>query len=113
MQFIGELGENPVGEPFVAYYNMDMQDLDIEVGFPVSRILPERGAIKANEIPSGDFASYLYIGPYADCGPAYEKLTAFVKEKGYEPSGVAYEYYLNNPAETGEEPKTLIVFPLN
>ncbi len=36
MQHLGALGEQPAGPPFVAYYNMDMQNLDIEVGFPVA-----------------------------------------------------------------------------
>ncbi len=32
-QYLGRLGETPGGAPFVAYYNMNMEDLDIEVGF--------------------------------------------------------------------------------
>ena len=34
-----ELGEEPSGAPFVAYYNMNMLNLDIEIGFPVKRVL--------------------------------------------------------------------------
>jgi effector-binding domain-containing protein len=92
---------------------MDMQDLDVQAGFPVSRALPGKGTIGANEIPAGKYGSCLYVGPYADCGPTYENLTTFVKEKGYEPTGLAYEYYLNDPREEPQQvPQTLIVFPL-
>jgi effector-binding domain-containing protein len=113
MQYMGELGENPVGPPFAAFYNMDMQNLEIQAGFPVSREYPEKGSIIYFEIPAGEYGSYLYTGPYAECGPAYEALAAYVKGKGYEPSGVAYEYYLNDPNESpGVEPQTLIVYPL-
>jgi effector-binding domain-containing protein len=113
MQYLGELGEDPVGPPFAAFYNMDMQNLDIKAGFPVSQEFPEKGSIVNHEIPPGEYGSFLYTGPYAECGPAYEALTAYVKEKGYEPSGIAYEYYLNDPSESpGVEPQTLIVFPL-
>jgi effector-binding domain-containing protein len=113
VQYLGELDTVPSGPPFAAYYNMDMQDLDIEAGFPVSGAYPAKGEIRANEIPAGNYGSCLYVGPYADCGPAYERLTEFVKGKGYEPSGAAYEYYLNDPMEVPhEEPQTLIVFPL-
>jgi len=52
-QYLGELGEQPAGPPFVAYYNMDMQALDVEIGFPVSRKLSGKGDIQASEIPGG------------------------------------------------------------
>ena len=35
-----ELGELLADEPSVAYHNMDMQNLDVEFGFPVARPLP-------------------------------------------------------------------------
>ncbi|MFX1446179.1 MAG: AraC family transcriptional regulator, partial [Promethearchaeota archaeon] len=37
MEYLGELGVEPVGMPFVIYYNLDMQDLDVEIGFPVPK----------------------------------------------------------------------------
>jgi effector-binding domain-containing protein len=55
----------------------------------------------------------LYIGPYDAMAPAYEALTEFVKASGHEPTGVAYEMYLNDPSQTpGEQPQTLIMLPL-
>ncbi len=56
-------GAQPQGPPFVAYYNMDMEDLDIEIGFPVAKKLPGAGDIKAGEIPAGKVASCVYTGP--------------------------------------------------
>jgi effector-binding domain-containing protein len=36
-----------------------------------------------------------------------------VADQGYTPSGVAYEYYLNDPNQTPpEELKTRVVFPV-
>lgn len=102
-QYLGELGENPAGPPFVAYYNMDMQNLDIEIGFPVSKKLGGKEDIKMSEIPSGRFASYLYTGPYNEIEPAYNELTNWVEEKGYQSTGVAYEIYLNDPSQTPPE----------
>ncbi len=96
-QYLGGLGENPAGAPFVGYYNMDMQNLDIEIGFPVSRPLAGQGNIQPSQVFGGKVATCLYVGPYSDVGPAYEALTQFVKDKGFEASGVAYEFYLNDP----------------
>lgn len=39
--------------PFVAYHNMDMQHLDVEIGFPVSQKIPEKGEIKPGVIKAG------------------------------------------------------------
>ena len=51
MAYLMELGEQPVDAPFTAYYNMDMQNLDVEIGFPVGKALPGRGEIQASTIP--------------------------------------------------------------
>ena len=113
MGYLGELGVDPSGEPFVIYYNMDMQNLDIELGFPVIQPLPGKGEIHAARMEAGKVATCLYVGPYADCGPAYEALAQFVKDQGYEASGVAIEYYLNDPSQPPyEEPQTRIALPL-
>lgn len=112
MQYMGELGEPVSHEPFVIYYNMDMQNLDVELGFPVSKALPGKGDIKSSFLPTGPAARTTYTGPYSDMGPAYEELTSFIKDKGREPSGVAIEYYLTGPDTPQEKHQTRIVFPL-
>lgn len=113
MQYLTRQGEQPTGAPFVAYYNMDMQDLDIEIGFPVSRSLPAEGEFQPGCIPAARVATCLYTGPYSEMAPAYEELNTWIKENGCQPAGVVYEIYLNSPAEvTPEELKTQIVFPL-
>ena len=112
-QYLGELGEQPIGPPFVAYYNMDMQNLDIEIGFPVSKKLPEKGDIKASEMAGGKVATCLHTGPYDKIEPAYNTLNKWIEDNGYEATGVAYEIYLNDPRETPpQELQTQILFPL-
>lgn len=112
-QYLGELGEQPVGPPFAAYYNIDMQDLDVEIGFPVSRGLPGKDDIKASEIPGGKAATCLYTGPYSEIEPAYNALSQWIEDNGYEATGVTYEMYLDDPAQTPpQELKTRILFPL-
>ena len=111
--YLGEMGEYPASVPYTAYYNMDMQDLDVELGFPVARELPGKGDITPGQIPGGKAATCLHIGPYSDVGAAYDALTAFTKAEGYKPTGIAYEMYLNDPGEVPEaELQTLVLFPL-
>lgn len=113
MNYLQELGAAPTGAAFAAYYNMDMQDLDMEIGFPVAGELPGKGDIQPSTIPGGKIATCVFTGPYPELGKGYDALTQFVQAGGYEPTGVAYEFYLNSPADTPpEQLQTRIVFPL-
>lgn len=95
-------GQEPVGPAFVAYYNMDMQNLQIEVGFPVQKELEGQGEIVLRHIPAGKKATGFHKGSYREISKVYDALAAFLKEKGYESTGVAYEYYYNSPEEVPE-----------
>jgi effector-binding domain-containing protein len=112
-QYMGELGEQPAGPPYCAYYNMDMEDLDVELGFAVDKVLAGKGEIQAGEMPIGMMASCLFTGPYVELAPAYDALASWIEENGMKATGVAYEFYLNDPTEVPpEELMTQIAFPL-
>jgi effector-binding domain-containing protein len=81
----------------VAYHNADMQNLDCEIGVPVSKKLAGKGDIQAGELPSGKVATCLYTGPYTDIRLGYEELSRWIKDHHYEMVGAAYEMYLNDP----------------
>ena len=113
VQYLCELGEAPAGPPFVGYFNMDMQDLDVEIGFPVTRPLPGKAEIQPSQLPAGNHATCLHSGSYKALEQTYNALQKFIAEGGHKPSGVAYEFYLNDPNETPEDQlQTQIVFPL-
>ena len=97
MQYLGEIKQYPGGMPFAVYYNLDMQHMDVEAGFPVAKALPARGDIQPSHIPGGKFISTIHVGPYDSIEPAYNALADWAKQNGVEPTGVAYEYYLNDP----------------
>lgn len=113
LDYLEELGEEPAGVPFTAYYNLDMEDLDVEMGFPVTKLLPPKGEIKSGEIPAGKVVSTMFKGSYAEMEEPYKVMAHWIAQSGYEPTGVAYEYYYNSPADVPEsELLTRIVMPL-
>jgi effector-binding domain-containing protein len=112
MQYMGEVKEPVAHEPFVIYYNLDMQNLDVELGFPVSRELPANGEIKSSRLPAGPAARTTFTGPYEKMAPAYEELGKFVTDTGREASGISIEYYLTGPETPMEQQVTRIVFPI-
>ncbi len=111
-QYLAQMHEPHAGAAYAAYYNLDMQDMDIEAGFPVTYPLPAHGEVQAGMIPGGMFGICHYTGPYNEIGPAYELLTQYVAEHGYQPSGVAYEWYLNGPDVPPQYLETDIAVPI-
>lgn len=113
IQYLNEIGEEPSGAPFAAYYNMDMEDLDVEMGFPVTKLLAGKDEIKSNEIPAGKQVSCMHKGPYIQMEQAYNAMTQWINDNGYTPTGMCYEFYYNSPADVPEsELITKILFPL-
>lgn len=108
-----EQGANPAGPPFAVYHNMDMEHLDVEIGFPVDRPIKEKGKVRPGSLPGGRTATTTFKGPYEGMEKPYGELAAFMKEKGVAPTGTCYEVYLNDPNEVPpEELLTEIYFPL-
>ena len=102
-QLLKERGKVPAGPPFALYYNMDMDDLEVEFGFPVDELLEESGSITASATPSGKAVTTLYIGPYEEVEPAYDFLMKWCADNTLILNGVAYEVYLNDPSHTSPE----------
>lgn len=112
-QYLANHGEQPAGPPFAAYYNTDMQYLDVELGFTVTKSIPGDHDITSSKLPGGKAAMAVHIGPYCDVEPTYDALMQWIKDNGYEWTGVAYEFYLNDPNDTqAAELQTEIFLPL-
>lgn len=113
MYHLSKLGAAPAGMPFVAYHSLDLQNLDVEIGFPVASRLPGNGDVRPGEMPAGKYVTVLYTGPYPEMAPAYEELARYAQSQGLTPSGVSYEVYLNGPDQVSPEGlQTEIWFPV-
>lgn len=110
--YLAECGRHPSDAPYVAYYNLDMQNLDVEMGFPVASPLPEKGELRSHVLPAGKAVLCMYRGPYSEMAPVYEEMTAWIKKNGYEPMGISYEYYYNDPSFPESEYLTKIILPI-
>ena len=112
MQYIGQSGHHAIEDAFVAYYNMDMRNLDVEIGFTMNQELPAKDNIRRGSIPAGKAASVLHVGPYNGLGAAHDALHRWMAEKGYESATGYYELYLNDPQKTPPEALRTEVFTL-
>ena len=113
MQFyLQEIGEYLSDVPFVGYYNLDMQNLDVEMGFPVSKALPAKDDIKSKTMTAEKVVFCMYRGAYDKLEPVYDEMAAWIEKNGYQPKAVSYEYYYNDKEFPENELLTKIVMPL-
>jgi effector-binding domain-containing protein len=113
MMHLGKQGIQPAGAPYALYHNMDMNDLDVEMGFPVASPFTAAGRMTPGTIPGGRTAVGMHKGPYDQIEGTYKALAAFMQEQKVVPLGPAFEVYLNDPQTT--KPQDLLTevnFPL-
>ena len=103
IQYLGKQQQNPIGAPFVAYYSLDPENLQVDFGFPVAEALPETNIIKLKKTPAGKVVTCIHKGSYTTLGETYETMTTYMQKENIEPTMIAYEYYLNNVTEVPEE----------
>jgi effector-binding domain-containing protein len=90
-------------------HNIDTENLrgngiwDMEVGFPVSKVLPEKGEIKPAVILKGKTISCIYKGAYTGLGKAYSELAGWINKNRYQSMKISYEYYYNSLVDVPEE----------
>jgi effector-binding domain-containing protein len=73
----------PAGGPFLRYNVIDMEGLlEIEVGVPVERALPEAGRVFAGALPAGRYGTLTYTGPYEGLIDANEALQQWARDRG-------------------------------
>lgn len=112
MQQLVELGLQPTYAPYTAYYNFDMQDLDVEMGFHIADRAEGKGNVHFRLMPAGQRIEAMYKGPYSGLIEPYAQLQAWLDENGYERCGPAFEYYFTGPEVPEAEHLTKIAIPV-
>lgn len=113
--YLKELGELPADIPYVeypAYEQMTDTNIGMVIGFYTSKALPEKGDIKSVIIPERKIVVCLHKGSYDELAVLYNEMAAWIKEKGYEPSGTSVEHYYTGPEVPEAEQVTRIVMPV-
>lgn len=110
--YLAEIGQCMTDVPFVAYHNMDMQNLDVQIGFHVSGPIPEKDDIQSGYIQERKIIFCIYRGAYSEIEPVYEEMAKWFEISGQEPAGTVYEYYYNGPEYPESELLTKIVMPI-
>ena len=112
IKYLESLNELPGGEPIVCFYNMDLENLDVEIGFPIASPVSGMDDITASTIPSRRVVSAIDLGPYEKQDPTLEELFAWIQSNGYEMEGQIYYQYLNDTGRPESELLTKMILPV-
>ena len=83
------------GCPFVCYHNVDLENLDTEIGFPVARPIQGNGEIVGRSIPAEKVVTGLFQGAFEETDPLMMDILQWINEHGYEAQGRIINYFLN------------------
>jgi AraC family transcriptional regulator len=122
---IGELMQAMQGQNMFAsirgtmigvYYNSPAQvkpeELSWEIGFEIDEKASPKPPLEKKSWTYPIVAAAVHIGPYAKVHETIERLTDWMKDKGYTAHGPVLERYLNNPMQVKpEELRTEIWIP--
>lgn len=113
MKFAGENGLLFSGPPFVCYHNEDLENLDVELGFPTAKLVDTgHDRICGRTLPAGKVVSGIYLGPYEETDPLMMSIFEWISKNGYEQQGRIYNYYLNESDRPENELLTQIIVPV-
>ena len=113
--YVAQCGKQMAGVPYCKYTNPseDFMTFDIELGIPVSEPLPEEDGIYMSTTCAGKAIAAMHKGSYKDIEKTYAPMMQYLAENNLQSTGVYYDYYLNNPADTPESDLlTKVIFPI-
>ena len=101
----------PLGGAFGRFTMGDGEgQVDVEAGFTTARPIAASGRIEPGELPSGEAAVCLHVGPHDEVGAAYQAIAEWVTSEKRRPLPPAWEVYLSILDE--DQPRAEVVLPL-
>ena len=98
--------------PIVCFHNMDLERLDVEVGFPTAKSVKGNCEIQARQVPAQKGVTAIDLGAYEEQDPTLEDLFAWIQEQECKPLGTIYYQYLNDTNRPPSEYLTKMMIPI-
>ncbi len=106
-----------VGPCFTIDHETELKesDIELEVCESIDIDLEPNERVSVRELPGGQMASMMHVGPYETLSEAYPVLIAWIQQNGYRIIDSGREIYVRNAADHGIEPAdyvTELQFPV-
>lgn len=102
------------GPPFTRYLEVGLGAVTIEAGLPIAAPAQGEGNIVASELPGGDVAVAVHVGPYDRLAETHGVVTKWLDEHQLGTRGAPWEVYVTDPGTTPNpaEWKTDVIYPI-
>lgn len=98
--------------PYTCFYNADLENLQVEMGFPIARQNAGNGDVEGYSIPCQRVVSGIFQGAYEETDPLMMEIMQWIADHGFEQKGPIFNYYLNEETRTPNELLTQIAIPI-
>lgn len=118
---LADMGIEPAGPPYGRYHQFGPEQVDVEIGIPVSSPAPnlrslgdaEPGEMAASELPGGQVAITVHRGSYDGLSGIYDALHDWIHAQGRDEGTAPWESYVDDPGEVAmEDVRTEVIWPL-
>jgi effector-binding domain-containing protein len=114
--FLGRKQVAPAGPPMALYYDlvMDERNIDMETCVPVASVVEGDGEVTFHVLAGGRHATAMHMGPYDEMGSTYEAMRQWISGEGLSPRPPVREIYLNDPCQVADprELMTRVLWPV-
>lgn len=111
-KYLSKLGLFPISGPIVCFHNIDLESLDVEMGWQIVHQVESKDDMVCNLIPARKIVTAIDFGPYEQQDPTLEDIFYFIKVNGHEPQGPIYYCYLNDTERPESEYLTQMSLPI-
>lgn len=106
--YIKGLGVLPIGGPVTCFHNMELEELDVEMGWQIVKPIEDKGEMKCRHVLTGKVVSAIDLGPYEEQDPTLLEIFDWINEQKLEPQGPITYCYLNDTQRPPAELLTLM-----
>ena len=111
-QFLTSISVLVSDGPIICFHNMDLEHLDIEVGFPIAQDIAVKEDLQFNKIPAQKVVVTIDLGAYEKQDSTLEALISFIQTHDYKITGPIYYQYLNDINRPAEQYLTKMMIPI-
>jgi effector-binding domain-containing protein len=98
-QYLASSGFQSVGQPLARYYRYDREVVEMDAGIRVTGEAEGNGTVAIKELPGGEVAVGIHLGPYDTLKRTHDALAAWIAQEGRSPRGAPWEVYVTDPTE--------------
>ena len=112
MRYLKENGVKASDVLYTRYHDGQLNnELDVEIGMPVSKEVQGIGDLKGSVIPTGKYVVATYKGDPDELENTYRGILKWIDEADLKPTGAYFEYYYGEENDS-EEFRAKIVVPV-